>query len=1076
MPYSQEYLDKLLFAHLHTHSEYSNIRILDSINKIKDMILYVASIGQNALALSDHESLSGHVDFIKTVKTLKEKNKIPQDFKLILGNEIYLVDEEQMNMEVESGISNFYHFLLLAKDAKGHEQLRKLSSRAWSRMFSYKGIDRVPTFYSDLEEVIGEDKGHLIASSACLGGYIPKNVQKILSEDYLDKQEYKRNIHNLVNWCINIFGKDDFYIELQPSDMIEQVEFNKYALIIAEAYKLKHIITTDAHYLKKEDREIHKAYLTSDEDDGGNREVDDFYSSTHFFTVNELLLSMNYLDLKDVVEGINNTVEIANKIEIYDLANKQVIPKVKLPNKEQWYFNKDINNICKNYEWINKMIMSNEVYDNYLISLIQEGISNRIKEEDYNETFERIDIECKEILETSRIKEEPISSYFVTMIKNINIIWEDANAIVAPGRGSAGGFIIDYLVGITQINPLKQGVEMPHWRFICSERPDYPDIDIDVPSHKRDIVFKCLSNYYQSIGGIIVRVCTFGTETAKSTILTACRGLKINNDIALYLSSLIPVERGKVWSIEDCYYGNEEKNRNPITEFKNLVDEHEGLLSVAIGIQGLINKRSSHPCGILIVNDDFTKYNALMRTPSGELVSQFGLEDSEYVGNIKYDLLNTKTCAMIQVTLEMLVEYGEIEWQGTLRKTYDKYLHPDIIDKETPEIWDLLNRGELISAFQFDSPVGEQALKAIKPVNLLEATNANNLMRLMVEDGAEQPLEMYVRYKQDINQWYQDMKQFGLKPNEIEIMKKHLSQDYGVCSTQEGMMMISMDKNIAGFDVVESNILRKGVAKKIGDVYEKAHKLLYEKGQANNASKRLLDYVWDIQIAMQKGYGFSLIHGIEYTYILIQQLNLVYYYPSIFWNTGVLLVESGALEQDAIINESEDEDDVEEELLQRKEKTTNYGTIAKAIGNMQHHNVSIVLPNINKADLRFKPDIENNEIIFGFKGIMKINNEISKLIMENRPFVNLEDFYQRMVLVKREVITKTGKVQNKSLVSTTQTIMLIKAGAFDTIEQQSREVILEGFLRKINPYKQSVNSKTIEKVIQRGIVPLEFKN
>ncbi len=590
-----------------------------------------------------------------------------------------------------------------------------------------------------------------------------------------------------------------------------------------------------------------------------------------------------------------------------------------------------------------------------------------------------------------------------------------------------------------------------------------------------------MSNYYQSIGGIIVRVCTFGTETAKSTILTACRGLKINNDIALYLSSLIPVERGKVWSIEDCYYGNEGKNRNPITEFKNLVDEHKGLLDVAIGIQGLINKRSSHACGVLIVNNDITEYNALMRTPSGELVSQFNLEDSEYVGNIKYDLLNTKTCAMIQVTLEMLVEYGKIEWQGTLRKTYDKYLHPDIIDKTTPEMWELLNSGELISAFQFDSPVGEQALKAIKPINLLEATNANNLMRLMVEDGLEQPLEMYVRYKQDINQWYKDMNIFGLKEHEIEIMKEHLLQDYGVCSTQERMMMMTMDEDIAGFNVVESNIARKGVAKKIGDIYEKAHELFYKKGEERDTSQALLNYIWNVQIAMQKGYGFSLIHGIEYTYILIQQLNLVYYYPSIFWNTGVLLVESGALEQDVLTDNSEDDEDSEEEnneekVLRRKEKTTNYGTIAKAIGNMQQHNVSIVLPDINKADLRFKPDIENNDIIFGLKGVMKINNETSKLIMENRPFLNLEDFYQRMVLVKREFVTQTGKIQNKSLVSSTQTIMLIKAGAFDIIEQKPREELLEGFLHKIYPCKQSINSKTIEKVIRTGIVPLDFKN
>jgi len=233
------------FVHLHCHSQYSNLRLLDSINKIKPMVEYVVSLGQNAIALTDHESLSGHVDFIKTVKQLKKDEKIPQDFKPILGNEIYLVDEDEMNIEVKNGVSNFYHFILIAKDAKGHQQLRELSSRAWNRMFSYKGVDRVPTFYSDIEEVIGNDTGHLISSSACLGGYIPKNVSKILSDDFPDTLEYKRNIHNFVNWCVDVFGKDDFYIELQPSHMLEQTEYNKYVLRIAEAYGLKHIITTD---------------------------------------------------------------------------------------------------------------------------------------------------------------------------------------------------------------------------------------------------------------------------------------------------------------------------------------------------------------------------------------------------------------------------------------------------------------------------------------------------------------------------------------------------------------------------------------------------------------------------------------------------------------------------------------------------------------------------------------------------------------------------------------------------------------------------------------------------------------
>lgn len=606
------------------------------------------------------------------------------------------------------------------------------------------------------------------------------------------------------------------------------------------------------------------------------------------------------------------------------------------------------------------------------------------------------------------------------------------------------------------------------------------DIDIDIPSHKRDRVFDSLSAYYESIGGNITRVCTFGTETAKSTILTAARGLKINNDVGLYLSSLIPVERGKVWDIEDCYYGNEAKGRKPIADFVNTVDEYKDLklLQVALGIQGLINKRSSHACGVIITNEPLENKNVLMRTPSGEKVTQFDLGDSEYVGNMKYDLLNTKTCAMIQVTLEMLVDNGLIGWQGSLRKTYNKYLHPSVIDRHSSELWELLNSGKLISAFQFDSNVGEQAIKLIKPTSLLEATNANNLMRLMADDKEKQPLELYVYYKEDINRWYKDMKKYGLTDKEIEIMKRHLLKDYGVCSTQEGMMLMTMDKEIAGFDVVESNIARKGVAKKIGDAYEKAHKMLFDKGRELGTSDKMLCYVWDEQIAMQRGYGFSLLHGIEYTYILIQQLNLIYYYPPIFWNTGVLLVESGALEQDATQNE--DIEDLEkissQQQKKKKEKTTNYGVIAKAIGNMQYQGVKIVLPDINRADLQFKPDLEKNEIIFGLKGVIKINNEISRLIMENRPFKKLDDFYKRMVLTKREYTTSTGKVQNKSLVSVAQTIMLIKAGAFDIIENKPRELILEDFLLKINPPKTNINGKSIEKIIEMGIVPPQFKN
>ena len=1055
-----------LFVHLHCHSEYSNIRFLDSINKIEDMVRYVNGLGNTAMSVTDHEALSAHVKFLSIVQELKNGDKINKDFKPILGNEIYLVDETEMNDEMQDmGKTLFYHYLLQSKDNEGHEQLRELSTRAWKRMFSYKGMERVPTFYSDIEDIVRQNKGHLIASSACLGGKFPRLVLTLLQEENEDIQEQIRDeIDDFINWNLDMFG-DDFYIELQPSLQQEQIDFNIMAVKIAKAYKIKWVITTDAHYLREEDRPIHSAYLTSEDDENNNREVDMFYSTTHFFTVEKIFENMDYLKAEDIESGILSTKEIADKVIGYSFFGESIIPLTKLPEVPQWFHL--YKNSLEKYQYIKELNESKEEQHRYLVTQIFRGIEERnISKDKLIGVLKRVDLECKEIIGASKAKKQPMGAYLVTMQKNVDIIWEEAESLVGAGRGSANGYIINYLLGITQVNPLEQGVEMPHWRFMSADRPDIFDIDIDFSSHKKDIVLDKITKYYQSIGGDVVRVVTFGTETSKSAVLTACRGLKINNDVALYLSSLIPIERGKVWSIHDCFYGDD-KGRKPVTEFRNMVGEYanKNLLNVMLGIEGLVNKRSSHACGVLLLNEPVTKHNSVMRTPSGELVSAYELHDSEKVTNLKYDFLNTKTESEIQLTLEMLVKNHKIEWQGSLRKTYNKYLHPDVIDKTTPAMWDVLCKGELLSAFQFESNVGEQAIKLIQPHNQIDAANGNTVMRLMVENG-EQPLERFVRYKNNIQEWYNDMKKFGLKEEHIKILEKHLFQDYGVCSSQERMMLLTMDEHVTNFNIIESSKLRKGVAKKSDKTIQEAKKMFFEWGKKMGTPKILLDYIWNEQISLQLGYSFSILHAIAYTIILIQQLNLVYYYPAIYWNTAVLLVESGAVDK-------EQAEDSEKEV---KERTTNYGEIAKAIGKLQSKGIKISLPYVNKAEQGFQPNEEENEIVFGLKGIMKINNETSQTIMLNRPYKNLEDFHKRLVLVKREVICKTGKRQMKSLVSESQTIMLIKAGAFDKIEDESREKILENYLHILNPYKKKLNSKDIEKVSDMGIVSENLKD
>ena len=499
------------FINLHTHDEYSNIRLKDSINRIPQMIDYVANtLGQKGFAITNHDCLSNHVKYINTVKEMKKEGKIPQDFKYILGNEVYLLDEYEMNDQLENKkYVPFYHFVLNAIDSVGHEQLQQISSLAWGRAFNYRGMDRVPTFYTDIENVIGEDKGHIVASTACLGGRLPKQALKIaqmeqcLSEGrYLNSftkewvqvepsvanetiAESKQDIHQFLSWCVEMFG-DNFYIELQPSSQDDQIMANKVLKRIAQAYNIPCIVTTDAHYLNADYKEFHKAFLKSDEDDetynSGGRETDDFYDSTYFMGSEEIHSRLDYLGQDFVQECIDNTYNIYEQAEQYDLYINQVVPEVPLPERSSWNYDEEfINEVYNNHQdfpSIIELISSDNPYDNYLVYLINLGLKNKgIMQGDYDEYYEtlkRINTECGEIIGISKEKNAIMSSYFITMNKFIDIIWDEAESLIGVSRGSAAGFMVNYLLGITQINPLKQPVEMPHWRFVTAQRPDYP--------------------------------------------------------------------------------------------------------------------------------------------------------------------------------------------------------------------------------------------------------------------------------------------------------------------------------------------------------------------------------------------------------------------------------------------------------------------------------------------------------------------------------------------------------------------------------------------------------------------------
>ncbi len=433
------------------------------------------------------------------------------------------------------------------------------------------------------------------------------------------------------------------------------------------------------------------------------------------------------------------------------------------------------------------------------------------------------------------------------------------------------------------------------------------EIDIDTEASKRPSILKAFKDRF----GVrrVLNIATFGTEGTKSSILTACRGMNIDSDTAANLAALVPFERGSNWSLTDCFDGNEEEDRKPVTEFINEMAKHDGLKEMCLKIEGVVNKRSIHAGGIYIFNEDFLESNAMMKAPSGTWITQYEMHDSESMGNVKYDLLTIEAMDKVRESLNLLLEFKEIEWQGSLRKTYDKYIHPKTLEYNDPKMWEMLGKNEVIDLFQFSTQIGIETAKKVKPENLLETAVANSLMRLMGDGSDIQPVEQFVKFKNDISLWYDEMIEAGLTKEEILIMEKYLKAIYGVADTQEVVMQMSMDEKISGYDVKMSNKLRKSIAKKSKKAQIEAKEDFYKFGRKLGTSENLLDYVWNVQIKRQLGYSFSLLHTLAYSIIALQELNLYFKYDPLFWNTACLTVNSASGEEDDTDEAADEEEE-----------------------------------------------------------------------------------------------------------------------------------------------------------------------
>ena len=279
------------------------------------------------------------------------------------------------------------------------------------------------------------------------------------------------------------------------------------------------------------------------------------------------------------------------------------------------------------------------------------------------------------------------------------------------------------------------------------------------------------------------------------------------------MSSFIGQERGIQYTLKQTYYGDEENNLPPVKEFVTLMDEHPDVWKVAQNIEGLVSGVGSHAGGVILTPKDIVNYCALMKTASGDIITQFDLHRAERAGLIKFDLLSIDALQKIHICLNLLLEDGYIEWQGDIKSTYEKYVGVYNIEKKNSQIWKMINEHKIISLFQMEKQTGYQAIAIGHPESLTDLSALNSVMRLMAPyPGAETPLERYGRFKEDITQWYKEMTDYGLTQHEQEVVRKYAEKTYGLLPNQENFMTIVQDEEIGGFDLLWADRLRKSIA------------------------------------------------------------------------------------------------------------------------------------------------------------------------------------------------------------------------------------------------------------------------
>ncbi|MBE9123184.1 DNA polymerase III subunit alpha [Tychonema sp. LEGE 07199] len=942
------------FVGLHIHSDYS---LLDGASQLQQLAERAVELGMPAIALTDHGVMYGAIELIKVCRN--------KNIKPIIGNEMYVVNGD---IEVKVRGRRKYHQVVLAKNTQGYKNLVKLTTISHLKGMPERGIFARPCINKDLLKQYSEG---LIVTSACLGGEVPQMILQ-------NKLDTAREV---AKWYKEVFG-DDYYIEIQDHGSQEDRMVNVEIVKIAREFNIKIIATNDSHYISCNDVEAHDALLCINTNKLIEEDKRMRYSGTEYLkSADEMAqLFRDHLDDETIKEAIETTLEVANKVSRYELTGEARIPTIPIPPEH--------------------------TADTYVEEISWLGLLERLKSRTRNEIppvyKQRLEYELK------MIQQMGFSEYFL-------VVWDymkyarDNNIPVGPGRGSAAGSLVAYVLNITNIDPVHHGLLFE--RFLNPERKSMPDIDSDFCIERRDDMIKYVTEKYGT--DRVAQIITFNRMTSKAVLKDVARVLGIPYKKADEMAKMIPVSRGKPEKLKVMI-----SEGTPAQDFK---DNYENTICInaetgtevpvrqwidmAIRIEGTNKTYGVHAAGVVISSQPLDEIVPLQKNDNGAVITQYFMEDLEFLGLLKMDFLGLKNLTTLQKTVEYVKQTQDITIDAEAlpsdieRRAQETFTRNNKLPGDVAKTYQLLEKGDLEGIFQLESSGMLDVVKKIKPSCLDDISSILALYRPGPLDAGLIPQFIDRKHGREVVKY------------DHPLLEPILKETYGTLCFQEQIMRMAQD--LAGYSLGQADLLRRAMGKKKADEMQKQKETFIDGATKNGVTQRVAEELFG-QMLQFAEYCFNKSHSMAYAYITYQTAYLKANFP-VEYMAALLTANSG-----------------DQEKVQRY------------IANCLKLKIDVEPPDINSSELIFTPlpiemtKAERHKILFGISAVKNVGEGAIENILEARQegghFKSLPDLCDRVNL---------HSVNRRALEA------LIQCGAFDKIDPNRQQLVndLEGVMK-----------------------------